>query len=76
MNSRSRKYHESRKAEKITEKHKGKESIVEQEKKVVKPAKKNIVSAIEPSQPVLQKSSATQDDTGGGNDSGKRSDDN
>ena len=76
MNSRSRKYHESRKAEKITEKPKGKEIIVKQDKKVMQPAKKDIVSTIEAEQPVLQKSAATQDDTGGGNDSGKRSDDN
>jgi len=71
MNPRSKKYHEKRKAGKKN--NAGNDAVEnvppEIQKKAPRQPRKN-------SEPVLPKNSATQDDTGGGNDSGKRSDDN
>lgn len=77
MNSRAKKYIESRKAADRSKK----ETPVaaannKQNKKSMKQSKENSDVPIKRGQPEVQKSSATQDDTGGGNDSGKRSDDN
>jgi len=66
MNSRSKKYYESRKAEKGDKKGSATNAgYDEQNEKTVKQPKQN------PAPPKKQNSRAAQDDTGGGNDSGK-----
>ncbi|MEO8764161.1 MAG: hypothetical protein ABI416_07735 [Ginsengibacter sp.] len=77
MNSRSRKYHETRKAEKSIPKNThSKQGIAGSNKKLPKLPENLPPPTPQPAQPTVQKSAATQDDTGGGNDTGKRSDDN
>lgn len=76
MNTRSKKYYESRKAQKGDKKGSATNAgYDEQNEKTVKAPKKNPAPAKEKEQPKAA-AKATQDDTGGGNDSGKRSDDN
>ena len=76
MNPRSKKYYESRKAQKGDKKGSATNAgYDEQNEKTVKQPKKNPATAKEKEQPKVA-AKATQDDTGGGNDSGKRSDDN
>ena len=76
MNSRSKKYYEARKAEKGDKKGAAaKAGYEEQHELTVKPLKK-IPSPEKQVKPASKDIPATQDDTGGGNDSGKRSDDN
>jgi sRNA-binding protein len=76
MNPRSKKYYESRKAQKGDKKGSATNAgYDEQNEKTVKAPKKNPATPKEEEQPKI-KSEASQDDTGGGNDSGKRSDDN
>ena len=73
MNSRSRKYYESRKGDK-----KGSATnagYVEQNKKTIKEPRQNPAPPQSREMPPLE-ARADQNDTGGGNDSGKRSDDN
>lgn len=76
MNKRSKKYYESRKAQKSDKK--GSATIAgydEQNEITSKEPKKN--PAPDKHQDMVPKTTrAEQDDTGGGNDSGKRSDDN
>ena len=77
MNSRSKKYYEARKADKNVKKGSATEAgYDEQNKKTVKQPKKNPPTPKKQEQSMTKEVSATQDDTGGGNDSGKRSDDN
>ncbi len=76
MNSRSKKYYESRKAQKGDKK--GSATIGgydEQNEKTVKQPKENPAPSKKQDHP-NEDTPAAQDDTGGGNDSGKRSDDN
>lgn len=76
MNPRSKKYYESRKAQKGDKKGSATNAgYDEQNEKTVKQPKKNPAPPKEQEQP-KSNSLASQDDTGGGNDSGKRSDDN
>lgn len=76
MNPRSRKYYENRKAQKGDKKGSATEAgYDEQNEATVKKPKKNPAPAKEREQPKAR-SKASKDDTGGGNDSGKRSDDN
>jgi hypothetical protein len=73
MNSRSKKYHESRKANRDSKK--GSASISgydEQNEKTIKAPKQNPAS---PKKKVTKPISAGYDDTGGPNNSGKRSND-
>ncbi len=76
MNLRSKKYYESRKSEKGDKK--GSASIAgydEQNETTVKKPKENPAPPKTKNQ-LKEDSPATRDDTGGGNDSGKRSDEN
>jgi hypothetical protein len=76
MNSRSKKYYESRKAQQGDKK--GSATIAgydEQNEKTVKQPKKNPAPSKIQDHP-NEDSRAAQDDTGGGNESGKRKDDN
>ncbi len=74
MNSRSRKYYESRKAEKGDKK--GSVSKAGYNEQNINPqSKENPAPSKEQDHP-NEDTPAAQDDTGGGNDSGKRSDDN
>ncbi len=76
MNSRSKKYYETRKAEKGDKKGSATNAgYDEQNEKTIKQPKKNPAPAKELDHP-MEGAKAHQDDTGGGNDSGKRSDDN
>ncbi|HEV8079253.1 MAG TPA: hypothetical protein VGP43_00970 [Chitinophagaceae bacterium] len=76
MNSRSKKYYESRKAQKGDKKGSATNAgYDEQNEKTIKEPKKNPATSKKQEQP-KEDSLAAQDDTGGGNDSGKRSDDN
>ena len=76
MNSRSKKYYESRKAQSGDKKGSATNAgYDEQNEKTVKEPKKNPAPSKTKDQPKVA-AKATQDDTGGGNDSGKRSDDN
>ncbi len=76
MNTRSKKYYESRKAEQGDKKGSATNAgYDEQNEKTVKEPKKNPAISKKQEQP-KEASIAAQDDTGGGNDSGKRSDDN
>ena len=76
MNPRSRKYYESRKAQKGDKKGSATNAgYDEQNETTIKKPKKNPAPSKEKDQPKIT-TKATQDDTGGGNDSGKRSDDN
>ena len=75
MNSRSRKYYESRKAQKGDKKGSANKAGYDEQNQVTsKQPKKNPAPPKEKDQPRI--TPASQDDTGGGNDSGKRSDDN
>jgi hypothetical protein len=77
MNSRAKKYIESRKAAKGGKKETpATAGNNKQNKKSIKQPKENPDLPIKRGQPEVQVGSATQDDTGGGNDSGKRSDEN
>ena len=77
MNSRAKKYVESRKVAKGDKKEiAAVAGNNKQNKKSIKQPKENPELPIKRGQPEVQGSSATQDDTGGGNDSGKRSDEN
>jgi hypothetical protein len=73
MNSRSRKYHESRKAAKGNKKDSSPRAISVEKKEQTR---ENSVPIKEPGRTGSQENSASQDDTGGGNDSGKRIDEN
>lgn len=77
MNSRAKKYIESRKAVKGAKKEtpatKGNNKQI---KKSIKQSQENTGLPIKRGQPEAQEASATRDDTGGGNESGKRSDEN
>jgi hypothetical protein len=76
MNSRSKKYYESRKAEKGAKKGSATNAgYDEQNEKTVKEPKKNPAPSKQKDHP-MEDTKAEQDDTGGGNDSGKRSDEN
>jgi len=76
MNSRSKKYYESRKEQKGDKKGSATNAgYDEQNQKTIKGPKKNPAPSKKQEQP-KEDSLAAQDDTGGGNDSGKRSDDN
>ncbi len=76
MNTRSKKYYESRKAQQGDKKGSATNAgYDEQNEKTVKELKKNPAISKKQEQP-NEASIAAQDDTGGGNDSGKRSDDN
>ncbi len=76
MNSRSKKYYESRKEQKGDKKGSATNAgYDEQNQKTIKEPKKNPATSKKQEQP-KEDSLAAQDDTGGGNDSGKRSDDN
>lgn len=76
MNTRSKKYYESRKAQLGDKKGSATNAgYDEQNEKTVKEPKKNPAISKKQEQP-KESSTAAQDDTGGGNDSGKRSDDN
>ncbi len=71
MNSRSKKYYESRKAEKGDKKGSATNAgYDEQNEKTVKQPKQNPAPPKKKDQP-KENSRAAQDDTGGGNDSGK-----
>ncbi len=75
MNSRSKKYYESRNADKGDKKGSATQAgYDEQNEKTIKAPKKNPAPSKQKDKPAMT-STATQDDTGGGNDSGKRSDD-
>jgi hypothetical protein len=77
MNSRSKKYYEARKAGKGDKKGSAtKAGYDEQNEKTIKQPKKNPAPPKNQVNSGSKEVSATQDDTGGGNDSGKRSDDN
>ncbi len=77
MNSRSKKYYESRKADKDHKKGSATNAgYDEQNEKTIKQPKENPAPPKKPGKTLIKESSATQDDTGGGNDSGKRSDEN
>lgn len=76
MNPRSKKYYESRKAQKSDQKGSVSEAgYNEQNEKTVTKTKKNPAPSKTQDQP-KEDTLASQDDTGGGNDSGKRSDEN
>lgn len=76
MKPRSRKYYENRKAQEGDTKGSATNAgYDEQNEATVKKPKKNPAPTKEKDQPKLT-TKASQDDTGGGNDSGKRSDDN
>ncbi len=76
MNSRSKKYYESRKAQQGDKKGSATNAgYDEQNEKTVKQPKKNPALSKSQDHP-NEDSRAAQDDTGGGNDSGKRLDDN
>lgn len=75
MNSRSKKYYEGRKAAKAVNKLSSKVGYGEQNEKSTKRSKADSAK-VEPAVSESQNAAATQDDTGGGNDSGKRSDEN
>ncbi|MDB5221820.1 MAG: hypothetical protein JWN83_487 [Chitinophagaceae bacterium] len=76
MNPRSKKYYESRKAQKGDKKGSATNAgYDEQNEKTAKQPKKNPAPSRKKDDP-KEASTAEQDDTGGGNDSGKRSDDN
>ena len=76
MNPRSRKYYENRNAQKGDTKGSATNAGYDEQNEVtVKKPKKNPAPAKEKEQPKAA-AIASQDDTGGGNDSGKRSDDN
>ncbi len=76
MNPRSKKYYESRKAEKGDKKGAATNAgYDEQNERTVKQPKKNPAPSKDQDHP-KEDARASQDDTGGGNDSGKRSDDN
>ena len=76
MNPRSKKYYENRKAQKGDKKGSATNAgYDEQNEKTIKQPKKNPATSKQKEQPKVA-ARAEQDDTGGGNDSGKRSDDN
>ena len=76
MNTRSKKYYESRKAQSGTTKGSATNAgYDEQNQKTLKEPKKNPAPSKTKDQPKAA-TKASQDDTGGGNDTGKRSDDN
>jgi hypothetical protein len=77
MKPRSKKYVESRKAPKKADIIKPpKVNSGAKENKPAKETKEVATTSIKRGQPEIAKVAATQDDTGGGNDSGLRSDDN
>ena len=74
MNSRSKKYYENRKAQKGDKKGSATNAgYDEQNQKTIRQPKKNPAPSKEQDHPG-EDARAEQDDTGGGNDSGKRSD--
>ena len=76
MNPRSKKYYESRKTQQGDKKGSATNAgYDEQNEKTIKAPKKNPAPSKTEEQPALA-AKATQDDTGGGNDSRKRCDDN
>ena len=76
MNPRSRKYYENRNAQKGNTKGSATNAGYDEQNEVTtKKPKSNPAAPKEKEQPKMA-SKASQDDTGGGNDSGKRSDDN
>ena len=76
MNSRSKKYYESRKAQQGDKKGSATNAgYDEQNEKTIKQPKKNPAPSKSQDRP-NEDSLAAQDDTGGGNESGKRKDDN
>ncbi len=76
MNPRSKKYYESRKADNGDKKGSvSNAGYNEQNEKTAQSPKKNPALSKTQDQP-KEDTLAAQDDTGGGNDSGKRSDDN
>lgn len=76
MNPRTRKYYENRNAQKGDNKGSATNAGYDEQNEVTaKKPKKNPAPAKEKEQPKIAPK-ASQDDTGGGNDSGKRSDDN
>ena len=76
MNSRSKKYYENRKAQKGDKKGSvSKAGYNEENEKTATKTKKNPAPSKTRDQPKVD-TLASQDDTGGGNDSGKRSDEN
>lgn len=76
MNTRSRKYYETRKAQKGDKKGSATNAgYDEQNEKTIKQPKKNPAPSKEMDHP-KEATRASQDDTGGGNVSGKRTDDN
>ena len=76
MNPRSKKYYENRKAQKGDKKGSATNAgYDEQNEKTIKAPKKNPAPPKTQDQPKVV-ARAKQDDTGGGNKSGKRSDDN
>ena len=76
MNSRAKKYIESRRAAKGGKEETPVVAGHKQSKKSIKQSREKPDLPIKRGQPEVQGGSATQDDTGGGNDSGKRSDEN
>lgn len=73
MNSRSKKYHDSRKANQNSKKGSASSAgYDEQNEKTIKAPKEN--PAV-PKKKAIKTTTAEQDDTGGPNNSGKRSDD-
>jgi hypothetical protein len=76
MNTRSKKYYESRKAQKGDKKGSATNAGYDEQNEITaKRPKKNPAPSKQQDHPALS-TPASQDDTGGGNDSGKRSDDN
>jgi hypothetical protein len=78
MNPRSKKYYETKSADDGDKKGSvNKEGYNEQNQKNIKQQpKENPAPSREQDKPNSDSNTATQDDTGGGNDSGKRSDEN
>jgi len=76
MNSRTRKYVESRKASKEVKKEAASIAPAKKEKPADRGSKEITTTSIKRGQPEIAKGAATQDDTGGGHESGKRIDEN
>ncbi len=77
MNSRSKKYYENRNADKGDKKGSTSEAgYNEENEKTLKGDKENPGPSKTQDKPGSDNNRANQDDTGGGNDSGKRTDDN
>jgi hypothetical protein len=76
MNSRSKRYYENRKAGKDNKKGSAtKAGYDEQNEKTIRQPKENPASSKNQDKPLAKAATAEQDDTGGQNNSGKRSDD-